>query len=69
MGGDVMGDTLFGYPIVYVDDSPKLKEGDIVLANWGSWWSSELHRKDWPKFYKQQCEEAAAAIRNLEAES
>lgn len=62
-----MSDTLFGYPVVYVDDGSKLKPGDIVLADL-SWLASDLNREDWPEFYRQRCEEIAAAIRNLELE-
>lgn len=39
---------------------------DRLKAQWESYWSSDLHREDWPEFYVRRCEGIAAALEELD---
>jgi hypothetical protein len=51
-------DTLFGYPVVYVDGQPV---PDIVLGHL----TSDLSDPDWPHVYRRQCREIERIVRDL----
>ena len=59
--------TIFGYPVVYVDDERVVTLDSIVLGGL-SCLTSDLRRKDWPEYYRRRCEVITAAIRDLELE-
>ena len=54
-------DTLFGYPVIYVDG---MRVPNIVLQDLAHL-SSDLNDPDWPRNYRRRCEEVERVVRDL----